>query len=154
MRILGHRSELFCVRQLFVRTLQTTSPKRLVSHLPKSTNRHPAGEQDGSITQCATDAGRDMRGLDGIAQDAFGILAGAYGFDRVPQDTAEHDHPFVRGHQMLQAMERDRPLAFDGFFVIGVTGARVSGELACQTCLSLLTFELRLRANRTKMFKL
>lgn len=62
-----------------------------------------------------------MCGLDGIAQYAFGILAVAHGFDRAAQDAAEHDHPFVRGHQMLQAMERDRPLAFDGFFVVGVT---------------------------------
>jgi hypothetical protein len=62
-----------------------------------------------------------MRGLDGIAQDAFGILAGAHGFDGGLENAAEHDHPFVRGHQMFQAMERDRPLAFDGFFVVGVT---------------------------------
>src|SRR5262245_29517300 len=56
-----------------------------------------------------------------LANNPFGIIAFLNGADRVLQNSPEHDDPSVRGHEMLEAVQCDGPLAFHSFFVVRMT---------------------------------
>ena len=56
-----------------------------------------------------------------VAQNSLGIAAFIDCLNRLSQNFAEHDYTFVRRDEVLQTVQRDRSLTFDGFFVVGMT---------------------------------